>query len=158
MQIFNPVRVKRSYTQKLRGSPDEVFPLLCPVREGEWTRGWDPLAVYSNSGVAERDCIFTTGNEEPESIWVITEHDPARHALEIIKVSPGVTVGRISIRLSEGDSGGASAKVEYMYTAIGPDGEEFVQGYSQEFFDKFMQFSESALNAFLDERRQASDG
>lgn len=150
MQIISPVRVTRRYTQKLRGKPADVFPLLCPVREREWVQGWDPLAVYSESGLAENDCIFTTGEKAPESIWVITQFDPVDHILEILKVSPGMTVARITISLAESDSGDTDAEVVYMYTAISPDGEEFVENYSQEFFDRFMQFSESALNNFLD--------
>ena len=97
MQIIDPVRVRRSYTQKLRGKPADVFPLLCPVREREWAEGWDPLAVYSTSGFAENDCIFTTGEENPESFWVITDFDPLRYRLEIVKVTPGMTVARITI-------------------------------------------------------------
>jgi hypothetical protein len=31
---------------------------------------------------AESDCIFTTGEENPESIWVITDFDPLRHRIE----------------------------------------------------------------------------
>jgi hypothetical protein len=150
MRIVEPVRVRRSYTQKLHGKPGEIFPLLCPVREREWAEGWDPLAVYSASGFAENDCIFTTGQGEPESIWVITEFDSARHRLEIVKVSPGTTVARITIRLTADESGNTEAEVAYMYTAISHEGEEFVRGYSQEFFDRFMQFSESALNSFLE--------
>jgi len=73
MQIIDPVRIKRSYTQKLRGKPADVLPLLCPVREREWASGWDPLAVYSMSGFAENDSIFTTGEENPESIRVIAD-------------------------------------------------------------------------------------
>jgi hypothetical protein len=152
MQIFDPVRVKRSYTQKLNGRPDEVFSLLCPVREKEWAKGWDPIAVYSASGFAEKDCVFTTGGEAPESIWVITEFDPALHLIEIIKVSPGLTACRITISLTENDSGNTDLHVEYTYTAISSDGEEFVRGYTQEFFDRFMRFSESALNDFLENR------
>jgi hypothetical protein len=153
MQIIEPVRVRRSYTQKLRGKPAEVFPLLCPVREREWAEGWDPLSVYTMSGFAENNCIFTTGREEPESVWVITEFDSVSHRLEIIKVSPGMTVARITIRLTANESGNTDAEVVYMYTAISRVGEEFVRGYSQEFFDRFMQFSESALNGFLEKTR-----
>jgi len=153
MQVIDPVRAKRNYTQKLRGKPADVFPLLCPVREREWTEGWDPLSVYSTSGFAESDCIFTTGEENPESFWVITDFDPRHYRLGIVKVTPGMTVARITICLSENESGNTDAEVSYMYTAISPDGEEFVKGYSQEFFDGFMQFSESALNNFLDKRK-----
>jgi hypothetical protein len=158
MQIIDPVRVKRSFTQKLRGKPADVFPLLCPVREREWAEGWDPLAVYSFSGVAEEDCVFTTGEENPESYWVITQFDPLRYVLEILKVTPGMTVARISIRLAEDKSGNTDAEIEYLYTAISPQGEGFVREYSQEFFDGFMRFSESALNIFLDKHKREENG
>jgi len=158
MQIIDPVRVRRSYTQKLRGKPADIFPLLCPVREREWADGWDPLSVYSSSGFAENDCIFTTGEETPESFWVITTFDPIRHRLEIVKFTPGMTVASISILLTENESGNTDAEVVYLYTAISREGEGFVKDYSQEFFDGFMQFSESALNSFLDKRRRKENG
>ncbi len=158
MQIIDPVRVRRSYTQKLRAKPADVFPLLCPVREKEWAEGWDPIAVYSTSGFAENDCIFMTGEENPESFWVITDFDPLRHRLEMVKVSPGMTVARITIRLTENESGNTDAEVAYIYTAISREGEAFVKRYSQEFFDEFMQFSQTTLNHFLDERKRKENG
>jgi hypothetical protein len=150
--IVEPVRVERTYVQKLRGRPEDIFPLLCPVREMEWAAGWNPLQVYTRSGFAEDDCVFTTGEGKPESIWVITRFDAADYELEIVKVTPGMTVGRIHIRLSRNDAGGTDAEVKYMYTAISPDGEKFVRGYSEEFFSEFMKFSESSLNEFLENR------
>ncbi len=158
MQIIEPVRIRRSYTQKLRAKPADVFPLLCPVREKEWADGWDPITVFSNSGFAENDCIFTTGEENPESFWVITDFDPLRYRLQIVKVTPGMTVARISISLAEDESGNTDAEVVYMYTAISWEGETFVKEYSQEFFDGFMQFSESTLNSFLDKRKRKENG
>ena len=158
MQIIDPVRVRRSYTQKLRGKPADVFPLLCPVREREWAEGWNPLTVYSISGIAETDCVFITGEESPESFWVITDFDPLLFRLGIVKVTPGMTVARINIRLTEDVSGNTDAEVVYLYTAISREGEGFVKEYSQEFFDGFMQFSESALNTFLDKRKHEENG
>ena len=150
MRITNPVRVERRYTQKLHGKPDDVFPLLCPVREQEWVEGWDPLVVYSRSGFAENNCVFTTGDEKPDSIWVITEFDSERHKLSIVKVTPGMTVARISISLSQNAVGHTNADIVYLYTAISPKGEQFVHDYSEEYFEKFMQYSEQVLNNFLD--------
>ncbi|HET7731794.1 MAG TPA: hypothetical protein VFK48_17360, partial [Usitatibacter sp.] len=62
MKVVAPNRVSRSYTQKLCGEPGQVFPLLCPVREADWIEGWDPGIVITASGVAERDCVFTTAS------------------------------------------------------------------------------------------------
>jgi hypothetical protein len=158
MQIIEPVRVERTYVQKLRGKPEDIFPLLCPVREKEWAAGWDPLQIYTQSGFAENDCVFTTGDEKPEAIWVITRFDPADFKLEIVKVTPGMTVARIHIGLSRNDAGDTDARIVYLYTAISADGEKFVQGYSEEYFRKFMKFSESTLNEFLERQRENGDG
>jgi len=32
--------VPRRYAQNIHAPPQAVFPLLCPVREGEWLDGW----------------------------------------------------------------------------------------------------------------------
>ena len=72
MKIVGPRRATRSYTQKLVAAPEAVFPLLCPVREADWIAGWDPLLVVSGSGVAERDCVFTTAASPADAIWYIT--------------------------------------------------------------------------------------
>lgn len=149
MRIFEPVRVEKSYIQKLHGKPGDIFPLLCPVREAEWAKGWDPLAVFTRSGFAEDNCIFITGDREPESIWVITCFDPMVHVLEIVKFTPGLTVCRIRISLSENTRGETDADVRYMYTAMSDEGAEFVRSYSDEFFKTFMEHMEAALNSFL---------
>jgi hypothetical protein len=158
MQIVEPVRVERTYVQKLRGKPEDIFPLLCPVRESEWAEGWDPLQVYTRSGFAENDCVFTTGADKPDAIWVITKFDRDNHKLDIVKVTPGMTVGRINIALSKNDAGDTDARVMYMYTAISTEGEKFVRDYSEEYFKEFMKFSESILNKFLEKKRHNENG
>lgn len=36
----HPQRVKHSFTQSIKGTPEQVFPLFCPVREADWIPGW----------------------------------------------------------------------------------------------------------------------
>ena len=43
----------------LSGSPEQVFPLLCPTREYDWIETWQCELIYSDSGFAEPGCIFT---------------------------------------------------------------------------------------------------
>lgn len=68
MDIVKPNRATRTYTRRLVGSPEAVFPLLCPVRERDWIQGLDPVLVVSKSGVAKPDCVFTTGAEPSDAI------------------------------------------------------------------------------------------
>ncbi len=60
MRVEKPNRVSWCYTQHLDAPPELVFPLLCPVRETEWVIDWKPKVVFSESGLAEADCVFIT--------------------------------------------------------------------------------------------------
>lgn len=150
------MRVSRTYTQRLVGSPQEVFPLLCPVREKEWIEGWDPLLVVSASGVAEPDCVFTTqatSVASAQAVWYITRHEPEAGFVEMLKITPNVTACRLSIRLRAAEEG-AEAVVTYCHTSLGPEGDAFVASFTEDHYRKFMQDWESRLNHYLERRCQ----
>jgi len=155
-----PNRVRHSHTQRLHAPPQEVFPLLCPVRELEWVPGWELDWVLSDSGVAERNCVFQTpGNPEEglaPSIWTVTRHDPVTLELEMLKVTPGHTVIRLEARLEEDGAGGSLANVVYEYTAIGASGRAFVAGCDAAYYRRFMHDWETTLNRYLDTGRKAA--
>ena len=71
---------KRQYlsaSHTINAMTDQVFTLLCPVREFDWIEEWACEMIYSDSGVAELGCIFSTYNEEDggKDIWVISRYD-----------------------------------------------------------------------------------
>lgn len=151
MKIAPPNRVRHSYVQKLVGSPAEVFPLLCPVREAEWLDGWDPVAVWSRSGVAEPDCVFLTpasGGASQDAIWYVTRHEPANGFVEMLKITPGVTACRLTIRLTA-TAPGSAAEITYTHTSLGPAGDRFVAGFTAEHYGEFMREWEARINHFL---------
>lgn len=157
MQIAPPRRVCRSYVQRLVAPPSAVFPLLCPVREADWIEGWDPLAVWSASGVAETDCVFTTAapaGSPHAAIWYVTRHEPGNGFVEMLKITPEVTACRLTIQLravSEraGEGSGTEATVTYMHTSLGPAGDDFVAAFTEEHYRQFMQDWEARLNHYL---------
>ncbi len=148
MHITKPNRAAHTYRQRLCASPAKVFPLLCPVRETEWADGWLPELVISSSGVAERDCVFTTPDKLGTALWYVTRHEPEKSFIEMLKILPGVTACRLSIQLSE-DGAGCFADITYSHTSLGPAGDEFVAGFTAAYYQKFMQAWERALNHFL---------
>ncbi|MFQ5572441.1 MAG: hypothetical protein ACE5G0_22430 [Rhodothermales bacterium] len=155
MNVMRPIRAKRTYTQQLNAPPGQVFPLLCPVREVEWVTDWNPLAVYSHSGVAETDCVFITRDSAAEAVWVITRHDPVNHVVEFVKITPGFTAVRISIVLEERLSGGTEAVISYMYTALSEEGEDIVNQFTEAAYETFMKTWETALNAYLLQQKKS---
>jgi len=149
VRILSPRRIRRSFTQSLMAPPEKVFPLLCPVRETEWVPGWDPECVISHSGIAEKDCVFTTSTSPQNSIWIITFYDPDDYRIEMLKVTPNHTVGKLEIALSNAGDGGTRAEVAYTYTSLGPEGDLFLEAFTEDGYREFMERWERALNHYL---------
>ena len=161
VEIRPPVRVSHTYTQELDGSPAEVLPLLCPVREADWVPGWAPRLVLSRSGVAEPDCVFVTpdpaAGENVEAIWTVLGQDPSAATVEMLKVTPGFLVVRLVIALRPRGERACYADVTYTYTALGPAGERYVQERTPAAYEEFMRSWEHALNAYLYTHRQGAE-
>lgn len=148
MKIAQPLRVTRTYTQRLVAEPAKVFPLLCPVREADWIDGWDPVAVFTYSGVAEQDCVFVTAAEPSNAIWFITRHEPEKGFVEMLKITPDVTVCKLTIQLRP-VQGGSEADVTYAHTSLGPEGDAVVNAFTEAYYEQFMRDWEKRINHYL---------
>lgn len=149
MKIIQPVRQKHRCTQVWKGAKDEVFPLLCPVKEKDWTPDWDPKLVISNSGVIEQECLFVEADTPNDAIWVVSKHDPVNFDVAMYRIVPGVLVGRLAITLDSEDGKKTSASVSYEQTALGKDGEKIVNEFTAESFAVFMDEFTLAINHYL---------
>ena len=154
MDVTTPNRVSHTYVQRLVAPSSAVFPLLCPVREAEWIEGWEPIDVWSRSGVAETDCVFTTAAPDGsphDAIWYITRHEPGNGFVEMLKVTPGVTACRLTIQLTAaaGASQACEAEITYTHTSLGRAGDLFVAGFTAEYYVQFMRDWEARINHFL---------
>lgn len=154
MKIVAPNRVTRTYRQRLVAEPARVFELLCPVREADWIEGWDPSLVVSASGLAEPDALFVTpgAGGTPDAVWVVTRHEPSTCFVEMLKITPGVTVCKLAIQVDAAD-GGSEAQVTYQHTSLGPPGDAFVASFTEAYYRGFMRDWEARMNHYLREGR-----
>jgi hypothetical protein len=129
--------------------PEKVFPLLCPVREMEWVNNWNPRLVISASGLIEPHCVFVMPDEPNDSIWVVTQWNPDSFFVEFIKVTPEFTVGKINIQLRPGGNEQTRADITYCFTALSAKGSEFVNQFTESYYEAFMKEWESEMNHFL---------
>lgn len=151
MRIEKPVRVQHRYRQELVGTAEDVFALLCPVREQEWIVGWDPLIVWSDSGVAERDCVFVTSHESGRNaVWIVDHYDDNAYRLGLIKIVPDLLVTRVRIEVGSVEEYTSFAEISYAHTALSDEGKELVDSFTEEDWLRFMQRWENALNHFLE--------
>ncbi len=141
-------RVTREFTQTNNAPPDRVFPLLCPVREADWVPGWEYRLVYSQSGIAELGCVFTTPNPDGvDSTWIVTEYEPPRRTA-FAWVWPNMIATLIEIQL---EPAGAQTKVHirYTYTALSDAGARELARYDRAWFESKMTSWEKAINHYL---------
>lgn len=153
MRSIDSGRVVRSFTQRIEARPDDVFPLLCPVREGEWLDGWaDQVAmIHSESGVAEDGCVFRTRpSGRPETIWMVTRHDPVERIVEFARVTTGLVATRLRIQVEGQGDGSSRVHVAYTFTPLGPEGRAFVEeSHSAASFREDMAWWEASMNHWL---------
>lgn len=150
MADFRGARAAHEYTQTNQAGPERVFPLLCPVREAEWVPGWKYRLIYSQSGVAELGCVFTTPNDGgAESTWLCTEYDAERFRIAYAWITPGLVACHLRIRLEPGKGETTRAHISYSYTGLSPAGNNEVERFTAEWFRAKMQGWEAAINHYL---------
>ncbi|HXY02028.1 MAG TPA: hypothetical protein VEI49_00545 [Terriglobales bacterium] len=147
---FQSKRVAHEYTQTNNASPEKVFPLLCPVREADWVPDWQYRLIYSESGVAELGCIFTTLNDDGrETTWVVTEYDPAAFKIAFTWFTPGLMLAQIKIQLHTKSPRETTAHIRYTYTGLSEEGNRIVNHYDRNWFNHKMKGWEAAINHYL---------
>ncbi len=149
MKVIQPVRKKHHCTQVWNGSRDKVFPLLCPVKEKDWTPDWDPKLVISGSGVMEQECLFIEHDSPSDAIWVVSKHDPVNFEVAMYRIVPEVVVGRFAITLDSEVGNMTNASISYEQTALGEDGEKIIYEFTAESFANFMDEFSLAINHYL---------
>lgn len=150
MKNFTGERLHFRAEQKLHGNPEQVFPLLCPVREYEWIDGWDCRMIYSESGIAELDCIFTTAfsDEGEEEVWVVDRYEPPQ-LIQFIRVNP-LRVIRYRITLSPAAPGESLAVWEQTITGLSGEGNDFLENYTSDRFASLISTLEKMINYHLE--------
>jgi hypothetical protein len=142
-------RTIRSYTMNIDGSPDDVFPLLCPVREYDWIQPWHCEMVYTDSGVAESDCVFKTDfpDDGPEDTWVVSKYEPPK-CIEFIRINSLRSI-RYSIDLIQQENGSTQAKWKQIVTGLNSEGDIFVAGLIDEAYHGKMKTLQNMINHYL---------
>ena len=149
MKDFQAKRVTKRYTHEIKGAPSEVFPLLCPTREYDWIDGWTCRMVYSESGYAENNCIFTTSfARQAEEMFVVSRYDPEHYVIEFVVISPETHVTKFDISLD--DCGDQTTRINWAHTLTGltEKGNALVEDYTEKNYTAIMSRLSEALDHY----------
>lgn len=134
---MNNKRTLKRFDEILEHSPVRIFPLLCPKKEYEWIEPWRCEMVFSKTGFAEEDCIFTTDYDEDGDVdvWVTTKYEKNK-AIEFIRVNP-LRVIKYGFTLEDIGNNSTHLGVYQQITSLCPEGDRFVDDFSdQDFYDE----------------------
>ena len=153
MKSFQSHRVAHEFTQTNPAPPGKVFPLLCPVREADWIPGWRYNLIYSDSGVAELGCVFTTpgqpGSNSGEATWICVDYDPAAFRIAYVWVKPCLQATELRIQLARTENGHTRSHIRFRYTGLSPEGNREVESQDRAWFEARMRAWEAAINHYL---------
>ena len=126
------IRVQLVGHQHIAAPPEQVFPLMCAVREYEWVDGWDTDIIYTESGISEAGAIFRI--PAPHSvvggdISVITDYEPP-HRFK------AVAVGAHQVAIFEGhfsanNQGHTDIRWDACFTALDETGDRMLNDFDQ---------------------------
>jgi len=147
-------RFERVGRFELDAEPERVFPLLCPVLECDWLPGWTYTMAYSDSGVAERDAVFTTPERmHRTAVWTTITYEPPRQ-IEYLIVGGADLVVRLSIALAGASPGRCSVEWKMLFTASPAMAKMHLRReFSEEGFAAMMVARQRQLSHFLKEGR-----
>lgn len=149
MEGFKAKRICVSYKQLLKSIPEKVFPLLCPVKEYDWIETWKCNLIYSDSGFAEKDCIFVTGSSaNEERTWIVDEYEKNEHVQFIVFTN--IYVIRYKISLTDKKDGTTEALWEQTITALNEDGNNYVENFSISEYQAMIERLERMINYYLE--------
>jgi hypothetical protein len=149
LKIEKPHRVSHTYVQTINGNIKEIMPLYCPVRELDWCENWNPKIVYSNSGLVEKDCIFTTPHGDSDIVWIVTDYDIEKGHVEMVYHIPGVLVTKLEIQLTSITEGKTKATITYTKSSLSEMGNKALEGFTQKEYDTMMDSWEKAMNHYM---------
>ena len=130
--------------------PEDVFPMLCPVREYEYIPPWECDIVYLDSGLAEQGGVFTTHSHregDQKDVWVISRHDTNR-AIEFVRVN-GMRSMVYRIELQGTETGGTVVSWEQVITGLTEEGNQHVQTLQQSDFTAMLSHMQELLQHYL---------
>jgi hypothetical protein len=138
----------RHTTFDVSAAPEEVFPLLCPVREYDWIEGWTCRMVHTESGVAEKDCVFRTDFDGEPMTWVVGRYEPPAR-IEFTCFVPDLHVMRLAIALSGGPD---RTRLDWTrrWLSLGPAGDAWLLARTEGHHEQRMAWLRDSLRHYLE--------
>jgi len=149
MNDFIPQRIVKETELTIHSKPRAIFPLLCPVREYEWIEPWQCRVRYTESGVAENNCIFETDfpHNGGREIWIVSRYEKDR-CIEFVRFTADEKIIKLDIQLTSAQMGDTRLMWRKTFTGLSPEGNRIVAAMAGDFAPEAERIG-SMLNYYL---------
>ncbi len=150
MSTFIAQQITRSHTIHLPATPHDVFPLFSPLGEKHWVHGWEPEMLYPSSGATQVGTVFTTQHANKSTqIWAIIAYASEQAQVSYINVLPDSHVSRIEVSCEAEGTQATLAHITYTLTALTPQGNTYLDGFTQEYYQTYISSWETDIMHYL---------
>ncbi|MED5618280.1 SRPBCC family protein [Ideonella sp. BN130291] len=133
-----PLHTDASHTITIEAPIERCFMFFTPAGEELWVDGWQPQYLWPSDGRTEAGMVFTTGQGEEHTIWMLVDFDRRAHRSRYARVTPGSRTGLVEVRCRALDAERTEVSVSYMLTALSAAGATALQAFEGEAFARMI--------------------
>ena len=118
----------------------DLFPLFSPEGEKLWVPGWDYHNMMGTTQLFE-DYVFVTETHDhnaQKAIWLVKRYEPNVHFVQFYRIEPEEKVGVVTVVCTELGTARTKVQVTYKYIALSAAGEKFIAGFTESFYEEFI--------------------
>ena len=81
---------------------------------------------------------------------MITRRDVQNREIEFVRATPESRIARLTIAVDEKAENRSTVNITYVITALGEEGNKFLETFTQDNFDAGIKFWEASMNYYLE--------
>ena len=131
---------------------ERVFPLFSPEGEKRWVPNWDYKNIMGTTELSE-DYVFLTGSHDHASsgaIWLVKRYVPKEWLIQLYRVEPEDKIGVVTVQCSRMSDHITHVEVTYQYTPLSEKGREFIDSFTIETYEKYIDEWRDLLLQYFD--------
>ena len=131
---------------------EQVFPLFSPEGEKLWAPGWNYENVMGDIELSENYVFLTRSHDHAaaKAIWLVKRYRPDEGFIEFYRVEPEEKIGLVTVHCSDTIKDKTHVKVSYEYIAISEKGREFIESFTLERYEHFIDEWKVLLDRYFD--------
>ncbi len=145
-------RVKHSTTFTIAQPVDIMFPLFSAEGETLWVPGWKYRNIMGSTDLHE-DYVFVTPSHDhasTDAVWIVKRYEPNTHFVQFYRVEPDDKVGIVTVSCAAIGKHSTEVEVTYEYIGLSPKGNAFIDHFSSEKYQTFINGWETHLNHYFE--------